>query len=203
MCTILNQERLLSLLMEAARNQSIQIPASTWQNAYDEFCIHTARLIDTECSPDVIRTINHACIEINTLHNHVFTRDSQCKIADIYCLKTLEMLNKEMEILMLKIEHPTFAASSKMPPPSPLYLNDNYHLTDLVEIIVPLYELNFCKTAGNNPAKLTMLTSVFEWAFNVNLKSYDSLRHSAISRKLRLTSFLDKMREVMIRLNDQ
>lgn len=124
-------------------------------------------------------------------------------MADIYCLKALEVLNKEIEILMLKIEHPRFAAASKMPASSPLYMNDNYHLTDLVEIIVALYELNFCKTADNTPAKLAMFTKTFEWAFNVNLKSYDSLRHSAISRKLRPTSFLDKMREVLIRLNDQ
>ncbi|MCD8274416.1 MAG: hypothetical protein LUC96_05440 [Alistipes sp.] len=140
MYTVLNQERLLSLLMEAARNRNGQIPASTWQNAYDEFCSHTARLVDTECSPNVIRTINHARIEIDMLHNHVFAHDPQCEIANIYCLKTLEVLNKEMEIIMLKIEHPKFAAASKMSPPSPLYLNDGYHLTDLVEIITPLYE---------------------------------------------------------------
>lgn len=203
MYNVLNQERLLSLLMEAARNRSGQIPASTWQNAYDELCIHAAQLVDTECPPSAIRTINYARIETDTLHNHVFAHDPQCKMADIYCLKTLEVLNKEMEILMLKIEHPKFAAASKIPVSSPLYMNDSYHLTDLVEIIVALYELNFCKTVDNMPAKLIMLTNTFEWAFNVNLKSYDSLRHSAISRKLRPTSFLDKMREVLIRLNDQ
>lgn len=203
MYNVLNQERLLSLLMEAARNRSGQIPASTWQNAYDEFYIHTAQLVDMECSPGAIRTINLACIEIDSLHNHAFTHAPRCEIADIYCLKTLEMLNKEIEILMLKIEHPKFAAASKMPAPSPLYMSDNFHLTDLVEIIASLYELNFCKTADNMPAKLTMFINTFEWAFNVNLKSYDSLRHSAISRKLRPTSFLDKMREVLIRLNDQ
>lgn len=203
MYNVLSQERLLSLLMEAARNRSGQIPASTWQNAYDEFCIHTARLVDTECSPSAIRTINHTRIEIDMLYNHVFVHGPQCEMAGIYCLKTLEVLNKEMEILILKIEHPKFAAASKMPTSSQLYMNDNYHLTDFVEIIVALYELNFCKTADNMPAKLTMLTNTFEWAFNVNLKSYDSLRHSAITRKLRPASFLDKMREVLIRLNEQ
>ena len=91
-----------------------------------------------------------------------------------------------------------------MPTPvSPLYLGKDYCVTDLVELITPLYELGFLTTANGSSAKLKTIVRAFETTFNVRMPNYDVLRHAAINRKLRLTPLLDRMREVMLRLSQE
>ena len=114
----------------------------------------------------------------------------------------MHLVDCELHILELRIEHPAFSALPEVVPVSPLYLGKDYCATDLVELITPLYELGFLTTASGRPAQVETVRA-FETTFNVRMPNYDVLRHAAINRKLRLTPLLDRMREVMLRLSQE
>ena len=149
-----------------------------------------------------MRELSHLRVEL-AAYAELLEHIACGECATTYCNKALHLVDCELHILELRIEHPAFSALPEVAPVSPLYLGKDYCATDLVELITPLYELGFLTTASGSPAKLKTIVRAFETTFNVRMPNYDVLRHAAINRKLHLTPLLDRMREVMLRLSQE
>lgn len=197
------QERLFSLMKDAARNPHTDIAVTEWKNAYDAFSTRVAQLSDGECTPRLMRTIDHARIETDMLLSVYSPQEEETPASVFYCRKANEILRCEMKIQALRLAHPGFKDLKQKVPATTLYLNEEYHATDLVEIITPLFELGVFKSANGNRAQLQAIIKIFEWAFNTPMPNYDVLRSAAINRKIHLTGFLDKMKNVLVRLSQQ
>ena len=72
-----------------------------------------------------------------------------------------------------------------------------------MELIVPLYEIRFCRSAGNSAATVRNIVQVFEWAFNTPIPNYNVLRYHLLNRKKQLTPLLDRMRETLTDLSQR
>lgn len=72
MDNLLIQEELLSLLKEATQASHVQLEPCVWQNAYENFCRHAEKLTESECSSKVMRTIDHARIELEQIPKRLY-----------------------------------------------------------------------------------------------------------------------------------
>ena len=203
MDNLLIQEELLSLLKEATQASHVQLEPCVWQNAYENFCRHAEKLTESECSSKVMRTIDHARIELEQIPKRLYAIPDRDTTAELYCSKALNVLRGELRIITFELSHPTFAGQKEKMFVSPLHLSEGFHPTNLVEIITPFFEMGLCVTAEKRLAKLTEIIRVFEWAFNITIPNYAVLRNAAINRKIHQTPLLDKMREILIRLSQQ
>ena len=195
MDNLLIQEELLSLLKEATQASHVQLEPCVWQNAYENFCRHAEKLTESECSSKVMRTIDHARIELEQIPKRLYAIPDRDTTAELYCSKALNVLRGELRIITFELSHPTFAGQNEKMFVSPLHLSEGFHPTNLVEIITPFFEMGLCVTAE--------IIRVFEWAFNITIPNYAVLRNAAINRKIHQTPLLDKMREILIRLSQQ
>ena len=173
------------MLKEATQASHVQLEPCVWQNAYENFCRHAEKLTESECSSKVMRTIDHARIELEQIPKRLYAIPDRDTTAELYCSKALNVLQNEKMFV------------------SPLHLSEGFHPTNLVEIITPFFEMGLCVTAEKRLAKLTEIIRVFEWAFNITIPNYAVLRNAAINRKIHQTPLLDKMREILIRLSQQ
>ena len=203
MDNLLIQEELLSLLKEATQASHVQLEPCVWQNAYENFCRHAEKLTESECSSKVMRTIDHARIELEQIPKRLYAIPDRDTTAELYCSKALNVLRGELRIITFELSHPTFAGQNEKMFVSPLHLSEGFHPTNLVEIITPFFEMGLCVTSEKRLAKLTEIIRVFEWAFNITIPNYAVLRNAAINRKIHQTPLLDKMREILIRLSQQ
>lgn len=203
MNNLLMQEVLFSSLRDAAKDPRMNLTAAQWQNRYDAFSAHVVQHADEECTPHLMRTLDQARIETDTLLGVFCSQQEPNPLAVLYCRKAHETLRSEMRILTLRLSHPGFKEVKCKPPVQTLYLNEGYHATDLVEIITPLFEMGMLKSESGRKAQLQAIVKIFEWAFNIPMPNYDVLRGAAINRKIHLTPLLDKMKEVLLRLSQQ
>lgn len=199
----LMQEGLFALMAQAARNPRTPIEAAAYEAAFEAFVFEAARMTDASCTPRVLRTIERARMEAAGLLRLFSGRESDAPLARHYCLKVLDTLDSERRLLLLRVRHPAFAEPEATPHCSPLFLNDGFRATDLVELIVPLYEIRFCRSAGNSAATVRNIIQVFEWAFNTHIPNYDGLRCNVLNRKKQLTPLLDRMREALTDLSQR
>ena len=191
------------MLKEATQASHVQLEPCVWQNAYENFCRHAEKLTESECSSKVMRTIDHARIELEQIPKRLYAIPDRDTTAELYCSKALNVLRGELRIITFELSHPTFAGQNEKMFVSPLHLSEGFHPTNLVEIITHFFEMGLCVTAEKRLAKLTEIIRVFEWAFNITIPNYAVLRNAAINRKIHQTPLLDKMREILIRLSQQ
>ena len=147
MDNLLIQEELLSLLKEATQASHVQLEPCVWQNAYENFCRHAEKLTESECSSKVMRTIDHARIELEQIPKRLYAIPDRDTTAELYCSKALNVLRGELRIITFELSHPTFAGQNEKMFVSPLHLSEGFHPTNLVEIITPFFEMGLCVTA--------------------------------------------------------
>lgn len=113
MDNLLIQEELLSLLKEATQASHVQLEPCVWQNAYENFCRHAEKLTESECSSKVMRTIDHARIELEQIPKRLYAIPDRDTTAELYCSKALNVLRGELRIITFELSHPTFAGQNE------------------------------------------------------------------------------------------
>lgn len=196
----LMQDGLFALLEHAARHPGTPCEDAHWQAAFEAFRLRAATITDQGFTPQTLRMIEHARIEVRELLRQ-FDGGTPCLQSLSRCRKMLDILDAERRLVLLGIEHPQF--TSRPPSSSPLYLNDGFRPTDLAELIVPLYEMRFFCGPNKRPVMLKTLVAGFESTFNVPMPNFAILRRGVINRKLHPTPLLDRMREVLIDLSQR
>lgn len=184
---------LVCALESAKCNQPIDMAAI--RRAYGEFIDSMSVLSEGPCSPELMRTLDRARIELETLQNELPTGAMQI------CMKSLEAIRCELRILRLRITHPHFDAAkmeNKCQVISPLYLSDQFTITDITELITAFYLLRVLRTENGEPASLNLIIKVFERLLNIKLKNYAAIRICVLNRKIHITRFLDRMRDAIV-----
>lgn len=109
-------------------------------------------------------------------------------------------LEFEMRMVHLRIEHP--AVMDRLPqsekPRSVLYLAEQFRPTDLMELITALHSAGVGRRIDGTRANVEQLVELFSWMFNVRINNPIQCRRGVINRKLRLTRFLDLLRNSLI-----
>ena len=109
-------------------------------------------------------------------------------------------LEFEMRMVYLRIEHP--AVMNRLPqsekPRSALYLAEPFTPTDLMELITALHSAGVGRRIDGTRANVEQLVELFSWMFNVRINNPIQCRRGVINRKLRLTRFLDLLRNSLI-----
>ena len=83
-------------------------------------------------------------------------------------------------------------------PPSPLFLSEQFTPTDIMELATALQLSGAIRRIDGTRVDLATLVDVLSGTFNVRINNPEQCRHTLINRKLRLTHFLDILRNNLI-----
>lgn len=105
-----------------------------------------------------------------------------------------------MKMIYLQIRYPSIIdkASANTLKKSPLYLSTQFTPTDIMELIASLHISGAIRRIDGSQADLPTLVEVFSQTFNVKINNPEQCRHAVVNRKLRLTRFLDFLRNHLI-----
>ena len=101
-------------------------------------------------------------------------------------------LEFEMRMVHLRIEHP--AVMNRLREPE----KPRSAPTDLMELIAALHAAGVGRRINGTRANVEQLVELFSWMFNVRINNPIQCRRGVINRKLRLTRFLDLLRNSLI-----
>ena len=103
----------------------------------------------------------------------------------------LLLTNFEIRLVFTRLRYPSIADPVSVEvPKSPLYLS--------MELIAALQISGAVRRIDGSPADLPTLVNVLSKSFNVRINNPEQCRHAVINRKLRLTRFLDLLRNHLI-----
>ena len=109
------------------------------------------------------------------------------------------LTNFEIRLVFTRLRYPSIADPVSVEvPKSPLYLSKEFTPTDLMELIAALQISGAVRRIDGSPADLPTLVNVLSKSFNVRINNPEQCRHAVINRKLRLTRFLDLLRNHLI-----
>ena len=120
---------------------------------------------------------------------------------NIYLRKAINLIDFQLELLRMKVEHPEQFISSEPTFKSDLYIKPKSHdlgIIGLVEIVVALSLSGHVLGTDGKPAPLIKIAKVFEQAFNVSFGNIYIKRGTLFNRKgYNLTKTLEKLIECL------
>lgn len=111
----------------------------------------------------------------------------------------LLLTNFEIRLVFTRLRYPSIAAPVTVEVlKSPLFLSEQFTPTDIMELITALHLSGATRRIDGTRVDLTTLVDVLSGTFNVRINNPEQCRHTLINRKLRLTHFLDILRNNLI-----
>lgn len=195
----LENSHFMKLLCTSLESDSGQCDLERLKASYARFVGSVQRLVVSEqCAPlDMLHALSRA--------RNRFVRLRSCEERRPAALVALwegavSHLEFEMRMVHLRIEHP--AVMDRLPqsekPRSVLYLAEPFTPTDLMELIAALHSAGVGRRIDGTRANVEQLVELFSWMFNVRINNPIQCRRGVINRKLRLTRFLDLLRNSLI-----
>ncbi len=118
-----------------------------------------------------------------------------------YARSACEILRFEKRTILLQLKYPSLDESKEPRTPPPFNLSKDYTPTDLMEIIITLHAIGFFRMHDTSPVPLSKLTHEFENLCGVKIKNPDNARWAVLNRKIRLTRFIDLLKNTLIELS--
>lgn len=148
----------------------------------------------------LFRCLRISLIELRATVRHI----ESCLIPDASLFfslvgKAIEMLEMEIEIVSLRMAHYGLTGNAA-DPVSTLYWWKEYSVTDLMELLIALYECQALRNRDGSPASLNAIVRLAEQAFNIRIKDYRGFKRNLISRKIRFSKFLEVLSDHFISL---
>ena len=195
----LENSRFMKLLCTSLENNSGQCDLERLKISYARFVGNVQRLVVSEqCAPlDMLHALSRS--------RNRLVRLRSCEEQHPAALVALwegavSHLEFEMRMVHLRIEHP--AVMDRLPqsekPRSALYLAEPFTPTDLMELITALHSAGVGRRIDGTRANVEQLVELFSWMFNARINNPIQCRRGVINRKLRLTRFLDLLRNSLI-----
>ena len=195
----LENSRFMKLLCTSLENNSGQCDLERLKISYARFVGNVQRLVVSEqCAPlDMLHALSRARNRLVRLRSCEERRPAALVALWEGAVSHLEF---EMRMVHLRIEHP--AVMDRLPqsekPRSALYLAEPFTPTDLMELITALHSAGVGRRIDGTRANVEQLVELFSWMFNVRINNPIQCRRGVINRKLRLTRFLDMLRNSLI-----
>ncbi|MCB6684056.1 RteC domain-containing protein [Alistipes finegoldii] len=195
----LENSHFMKLLCTSLENNSGQCDLERLKASYARFVGSVQRLVASEqCAPlDMLHALSRARNRLVRLR----ACGEQPPAALVALLEgAVAHLEFEIRMVYLRIEHP--AVTDRLPqsdkPCSALYLAEPFTPTDLMELITALHTAGVGRRIDGTRANVEQLVELFSWMFNVRINNPIQCRRGVINRKLRLTRFLDLLRNSLI-----
>ena len=195
----LENSHFMQLLCTSLENNSGQCDTERLKASYARFVGNVQRLVASEqCAPlDMLHALSRARNRLVRLRSCEERRSAALVALWEGAVSHLEF---EMRMVHLRIEHP--AVMDRLPqsekPRSALYLAEPFTPTDLMELITALHSAGVGRRIDGTRANVEQLVELFSWMLNVRINNPIQCRRGVINRKLRLTRFLDLLRNSLI-----
>lgn len=195
----LENSHFMKLLCTSLENNSGQCDLERLKTSYARFVGSVQRLVASEqCAPlDMLHALSRARNRLVRLRSCEERRPAALVALWEGAVSHLEF---EMRMVHLRIEHP--AVMDRLPqsekPRSVLYLAEPFTPTDLMELITALHSAGVGRRIDGTRANVEQLVELFSWMLNVRINNPIQCRRGVINRKLRLTRFLDLLRNSLI-----
>ena len=195
----LENSHFMQQLCTSLENNSGQCDTERLKVSYARFVGSVQRLVASEqCAPlDMLHALSRARNRLVRLRSCEERRSAALVALWEGAVSHLEF---EMRMVHLRIEHP--AVMDRLPQSektrSALYLAEPFTPTDLMELITALHSAGVGRRIDGTRANVEQLVELFSWMLNVRINNPIQCRRGVINRKLRLTRFLDLLRNSLI-----
>ena len=180
------------VLLETSLNRRLLSPEQkTLDAAYEDYIdlLHGLTVQSCKSSLDL-----QSCLM--RLQERIVEKESP----QVLLLKSALLLtNFEIRLVFTRVRYPSIAAPVSVEvPKSPLFLSEQFTPTDIMELATALQLSGAIRRIDGTRIDLATLVDVLSGTFNVRINNPEQCRHTLINRKLRLTHFLDILRNNLI-----
>ena len=146
---------------------------------------------------------------LEILHRLIRADARLCRLKNCICDKhslqasllksAIQLTNFEIRLIFTRLRYPSIADPvSAEVPKSPLFLSEQFTPTDIMELATALQLSGAIRRIDGTRIDLATLVDVLSGTFNVRINNPEQCRHAVVNRKLRLTRFLDFLRNNLI-----
>ncbi len=160
---------------------------------YGDFSIALIEAVEKEASTlSLFRDLRLAHIEITSFCTQMENNSHESTSHLVTVLrKALGIVEVELDIVRMRIGHYGLTFKPTESGEIPVFWSKDYTVTDLMELIVALYECRALVYRDGSRVSLAALVRLFERVFNIAIKDPRGLKSNVTSRKIKPTRFLD------------
>ena len=166
--------------------------------AYEEFIdlLHGLAVQSSKSPLDLLHELARLQSRLMRLQERIVGKESpQASLLESALLLT----NFEIRLIFTRLRYPSIADQVSVEVPrSPLFLSGQFTPTDIMELATALHLSGAIRRIDGTRIDLATLVDVLSGTFNVRINNPEQCRHTLINRKLRLTHFLDILRNNLI-----
>ena len=166
--------------------------------AYEEFIdlLHGLAVQSSKSPLDLLHELARLQSRLMRLQERIVGKESpQASLLESALLLT----NFEIRLIFTRLRYPSIADQVSVEVPrSPLFLSGQFTPTDIMELATALHLSGAIRRIDGTRVDLTTLVDVLSRTFNVRINNPEQCRHAVVNRKLRLTRFLDFLRNNLI-----
>ena len=186
------------VLLETSLNRRLLSPEQkTLDAAYEDYIdlLHGLTVQSCKSSLDLLHELARLQSCLMRLQERIVEKESP----QVLLLKSALLLtNFEIRLVFTRVRYPSIAAPVSVEvPKSPLFLSEQFTPTDIMELATALQLSGAIRRIDGTRIDLATLVDVLSGTFNVRINP-EQCRHTLINRKLRLTHFLDILRNNLI-----
>ena len=166
--------------------------------AYEEFIdlLHGLAVQSSKSPLDLLHELARLQSRLMRLQERIVGKESpQASLLESALLLT----NFEIRLIFTRLRYPSIADQVSVEVPrSPLFLSWQFTPTDIMELATALHLSGAIRRIDGTRVDLTTLVDVLSRTFNVRINNPEQCRHAVVNRKLRLTRFLDFLRNSLV-----
>ena len=168
-------------------------------DAANEDYINTLHAMSQDLRKSPLETLHQlirANARLNRLENCICDKHS---LQASLLKSAIQLTNFEIRLVFTRLRYPSIADPVSVEiPKSPLFLSGQFTPTDIMELATALQLSGAIRRIDGTRVDLATLVDVLSRTFNVRINNPEQCRHAVVNRKLRLTHFLDILRNNLI-----
>ena len=187
------------VLLETSLNRRLLSPEQkTLDAAYEDYIdlLHGLTVQSCKSALDLLHELARLQSCLMRLQERIVEKESP----QVLLLKSALLLtNFEIRLVFTRVRYPSIADPVSVEvPKSPLFLSEQFTPTDIMELATALQLSGAIRRIDGTRIDLATLVDVLSGTFNVRINNPEQCRYAVVNRKLRLTRFLDFLRNNLI-----